>query len=115
MLAVSLRDELSMSIFAMQSLSCCSCSKNKQVFVIIYTIHTRREEINPFFSLIINQLKTSVMSKPINFVNFPELPGNNNNNKSSATKTIKPKTFVINRDGTIQLLEEFIAEKKAGL
>lgn len=55
------------------------------------------------------------MSKPINFVNFPELPGNNNNNKSSATKTIKPKTFVINRDGTIQLLEEFIADKKANL
>ena len=115
MLSVSLRDELSMSMFAMQSLSCCSCSKNQQVFVIIYTIHTRREEINPFFSLIINQLKTSVMSKPINFVNFPELPGNNNNNKSSATKTIKPKSFVMKRDGTIQLLEEYIAEKKAGL
>jgi hypothetical protein len=55
------------------------------------------------------------MSKPINFVNFPELPGNNNNNKSSATKTIKPKSFVMKRDGTIQLLEEYIAEKKAGL
>lgn len=54
------------------------------------------------------------MSKTINFVNFPELPGNNNN-KSIATRTVKPKTFVVNRDGTIQLLEEFKAEKKAGL
>jgi hypothetical protein len=50
-------------------------------------------------------------------LNYPELPGNNNNNnnKSLAAKTAKPKSFVINRDGTIQLLEEFIAEKKAGL
>jgi len=64
MLAVSLRDELSMSIFAMQSLSCCSCSKNKQVFVIIYTIHTRREEINPFFYLYyINLIVCNTISK----------------------------------------------------
>ncbi len=58
------------------------------------------------------------MKKTINFLNYPELPGNNNNNnnnKSLAAKTAKPKSFVINRDGTIQLLEEFIAEKKAGL
>ena len=57
------------------------------------------------------------MKNTINFLNYPELPGNNNNNnnKSLATKTAKPKSFVINRDGTIQLLEEYIRDKKEGL
>lgn len=57
------------------------------------------------------------MKKTINFLNFPELSGNNNNNnnKTLATKTVKPKSFVINRDGTLQLLEEHIDNKKAGL
>jgi hypothetical protein len=56
------------------------------------------------------------MKKTINFLNFPGLAGNNNNsNKSAATKIAKPKSFVINRDGTVQLLEEYISDKKAGL
>jgi len=58
------------------------------------------------------------MKKTINFLNYPELPGNNNNNnnnKSLAAKTAKPKSFVINRDGTLLLLDEFIGDKKEGL
>lgn len=55
------------------------------------------------------------MKKTINFLNFPGLAGNNNSNKSAATKIAKPKSFVINRDGTVQLLEEYISDKKAGL
>lgn len=53
------------------------------------------------------------MSKSINFVNFPKLP--NNNNKSVTIKAVKPKSFVVNRDGTIQLLEDYKEQLRAGL